>query len=176
MTIRFTVDKQPATIDNCPADATLLDVLRTVLGKTGTRAGCRNGDCGACTVLIDDEAFKSCVVPGWRVEDCNVETIEGLVTDDGRLHHVQKSFRDEVGFQCGFCLAGPILCLVALLRADPAPSDESVADSLAGNLCRCTGYQQIMRAARAAVAAGDVDHEDTRQRPAGESRTSCAQP
>jgi len=157
MTTDFTVDGKSATVTEYRSDTTLLDILRIRLGKTGTHVGCRNGDCGACTVLIDGDPYKSCVVPAWRVEGCEVETIQGLLDEDGSLHHVQRSFRDEVGFQCGFCLAGPIMCTVALLRADPNPSEQAIVDSLAGNLCRCTGYQQIMRAARSAAAANQTD-------------------
>ena len=150
VTTAFTLDAEPVSVSVTDASTTLLDLLRQ-LGRTGTHAGCRNGDCGACTVLIDGEAYKSCLVPAYRADGTSVRTIQGLTANGERLHPVQQAFRDEDGFQCGFCLAGPVLCLTALLAADPDPAPESIVDSLAGNLCRCTGYQQIMTAARAAV-------------------------
>ncbi|WP_236787875.1 (2Fe-2S)-binding protein [Amycolatopsis sp. GM8] len=151
LTVDFTLDGAATSITVTEAAITLLDILRQQLGKTGTRAGCRNGDCGACTVLIDGEAYKSCLVPAWRVTGTTVETIQGLAPNGEPLHPVQQAFRNEDGFQCGFCLAGSVLCLVSLLRTNPDPTDQSIVDSLVGNLCRCTGYQQIMTAARAAT-------------------------
>lgn len=151
VTISFDLDAELTSVDVIDASTTLLDLLRSRRGKTGTHAGCRNGDCGACTVLLDGEAYKSCLVPAWRADGTSVRTIQGLTANGEQLHPVQQAFRDEDGFQCGFCLAGPVLCLTALLSADPSPSGKSMVDSLAGNLCRCTGYQQIMTAAHAAV-------------------------
>ncbi|GAA1828212.1 (2Fe-2S)-binding protein [Pseudonocardia ailaonensis] len=148
-----------------PADPTesLARALRRA-GRTGTHIGCANGDCGACTVLIDGEAFKSCIVPAWRAEQRSVRTIQGLAPVDGDLNRVQQAFRSEDGFQCGFCLAGPVMCLQELVDGDPEPSDDAVRSALAGNLCRCTGYQQILRAARAAVSTGP---RPTDRAPAG---------
>jgi carbon-monoxide dehydrogenase small subunit len=120
----------------------LVDLLRDDLDLTGTHVGCRNGDCGACTVLVDGEPVKSCLVPCARAEGREVETLEGLATGEA-LHPVQQAFWDANAFQCGFCLSGSVLCTVALLRAEPSPSAEEIEDALAGNLCRCTGYQQI---------------------------------
>lgn len=157
ITITFTLDAEPTTIAINDVSETLVDVLRKQLRKTGTHVGCRNGDCGACTVLINGDAYKSCLVPAWRVEGLAVETIQGIASTDGVLHPVQQAFRDEDGFQCGFCLAGPVMCMVSLLRADPAPSEDSIVASLTGNLCRCTGYQQIMTAARSAASNPRAD-------------------
>lgn len=129
----------------------LVDVLRLDLGKRGTHLGCGNGDCGACTVLIDGDTYKACLVPCGRADTRRVDTVEGLA-DKGVLHPVQQAFWDANAFQCGFCLPGHLLCTVALSRtAGPATAAE-VDEAIAGNLCRCTGYQQIRRAALAATS------------------------
>lgn len=137
-----------------PADPTesLAHVLRRA-GRTGTHIGCGDGDCGACTVLIDGEVFKSCIVPAWRAEQRYVRTIQGLAPADGDLNRVQQAFQSEDGFQCGFCLAGPVMCTQALVQGESRPSDDDLRAALAGNLCRCTGYQQILLAARVAIEA-----------------------
>ncbi|MET9030849.1 (2Fe-2S)-binding protein [Nocardia sp. NPDC004168] len=126
----------------------LVDVLRR--NSHAVKVGCRNGDCGACTVLIDGTPIKSCLIPAQRVDGHQVVTLDGLSSED-ELHPVQSSFLENNGFQCGFCLAGHVLCAVALLREKPNPTIAEVESSLAGNLCRCTGYEQIrtsvMRAA-----------------------------
>ncbi|WP_018332125.1 (2Fe-2S)-binding protein [Actinomycetospora chiangmaiensis] len=129
----------------------LVDVLRQDLSLYSTHLGCRNGDCGACTVLVDGTPLKSCLVPVGRIGGRVVETLEGLEGDDGALHPVQEEFLDAGAFQCGFCLAGHVLCTVAALRRDPVPADLSA--ELDGNLCRCTGYQQIATAVHAAPSA-----------------------
>ncbi|MGW4984288.1 (2Fe-2S)-binding protein [Streptomyces mirabilis] len=134
----------------------LADVLRAEFGRTGTHLGCRTGDCGACTVLVDDEPYKACLVPCARVDGHRVETVQGLAAQD-EVHPVQEAFWEANGFQCGFCLAGPLLCTVAMLRnrapiADEA-IDQAVDQAIAGNLCRCTGYQQIRVAVRTAITA-----------------------
>lgn len=127
----------------------LVDLLRDDLQLRGTHVGCRNGDCGACTVLIDGTPYKSCLMPSHRAAGCAVETLEGLAPE-GELHPVQKIFWESNAFQCGFCLSGNILCTVALLRNKPEAGLADVKEALAGNLCRCTGYQQIMAAAMTA--------------------------
>jgi aerobic-type carbon monoxide dehydrogenase small subunit (CoxS/CutS family) len=153
----------PTTVDGVavtlPVDGgrALADVLRADLGRYGTHLGCRNGDCGACTVLLDGEPYKSCLVPVGRVAGREVETLEGLDGPDG-LHPVQEQFLAAGAFQCGFCLAGQVLCTVAALRREPVPDDLDA--ELDGNLCRCTGYQQISVAVaaardRARAATGD---------------------
>ncbi len=126
----------------------LADVLRGDLGLHGTHLGCRNGDCGACTVLVDGRPFKSCLVPVGRIDGRVVETLDGVGDPAGGLHPVQEEFLAANAFQCGFCLAGHVLCTVAALRQDPVPDD--LDGELDGNLCRCTGYQQITAAVTAA--------------------------
>ena len=127
----------------------LVDVLRQDLGLRGSHLGCRNGDCGACTVLVDGQPFKSCLVPAARAEGRVIETLDGLAdSGSGRMHPVQEHFLAANAFQCGFCLPGHVLCTVAALRQDPPPDD--LDGELDGNLCRCTGYQQISAAVAAA--------------------------
>jgi len=130
----------------------LVDLLREDMGLLGTHVGCRNGDCGACTVLIDGAAYKSCILPAGRAANRHVETLDGL-SKPSELHPVQRIFWEKNAFQCGFCLSGHILCLVALFRKDPHAGRKEIEDALAGNLCRCTGYQQIMAAALSAAEA-----------------------
>jgi carbon-monoxide dehydrogenase small subunit len=129
--------------------APLVDVLRDDIGLKGTHVGCRNGDCGACTVLIDGAPYKSCIVPAGRVAGQRIETLDGLADGDD-LHPVQQHFWTANAFQCGFCLAGQVLCTVAALRDNPAADPAERSSALAGNLCRCTGYQQIIVAASSA--------------------------
>lgn len=128
---------------------TLLRVLREGLGLTGAKCGCENGDCGACTVLLDGKPVKSCMILAVECAGHELTTIEGL-----RDHPVQKAFGAENGFQCGFCTPGMILCAVALLRAHPAPDIETVRAWMEGNLCRCTGYEGVRRAIELAAASG----------------------
>lgn len=134
-----------------PADTYLIDALRNHLGLTGTKYGCGMGTCGACTVLVDGEAVYSCLTLAAEVQRQEITTIEGL-SQDGELHPVQRAFAEAGGVQCGFCTPGMILSAVALLRANPAPTDEEVRRGLSGNLCRCTGYVKIIEAVRAAAA------------------------
>lgn len=129
-----------------PAD-TLLHVLRHRLGLTGTKVGCENGDCGACTVLLDGKPVKSCMVLAVETEGMEVTTIEGLSNTA-----VQKAFLDEAGYQCGFCTPGFIVNAYALLKAHSSPDADTIRTWLDGNLCRCTGYEGIQRAIQAAKA------------------------
>lgn len=128
-----------------PAD-TLLRVLREKLGLVGTKLGCENGDCGTCTVLVDGEAVKSCMLLAVETEDASITTIEGL-----RGTPLQKAFVEEAGFQCGFCTPGFILNARSLLLHHPNPSDEELRTWLSSNLCRCTGYEGIERSVKAAA-------------------------
>jgi carbon-monoxide dehydrogenase small subunit len=141
VTVEVTVNRIAQAV-RTDASKPLADMLRDDLGLTGAHVGCRNGDCGACTVLVDGAPVKSCLVPSGRVHGHEVETLEGLATAD-ELHPVQQAYWDANAFQCGFCLSGSVLCAVALLRDEPSPSDGQIDDALTGNLCRCTGYHQI---------------------------------
>lgn len=133
-------------------DATLLDVLRDDLGLTGTKWGCKTGDCGACTVLVDGEPVTSCIQLARQVEGRELTTIEGLDADGG-LNDVQAAFVRNGAAQCGFCTPGMILTVEALLRVSPEPDETEIREALAGNLCRCTGYNKIVDAALEAAAA-----------------------
>ena len=132
-------------------DVTLLSLLRDVLGLTGTKWGCLTGDCGACTVLVDGEPVTSCLQLARQVEGREVTTIEGLDRDGG-LNDVQAAFVSNGAAQCGFCTPGMILAVEALLRIDPSPGEAEIREALAGNLCRCTGYNKIVDAALEAAA------------------------
>ena len=128
---------------------TLLEVLREDLGLTGTKLGCGEGDCGACTVLLDGKAVNSCLVLATNVPGHEVTTIEGLARD-GELHPLQKAFVQEGAVQCGYCTPGMVLSAKALLDANPDPDEEEIRAALSGNLCRCTGYVRIVRAVQVA--------------------------
>ncbi len=125
---------------------TLADALREECGLTGTHLGCEHGVCGACTVLVDGEAVRSCLLFAVQLEGCEVTTIEGLSPTDGSLSPIQEAFRDCHGLQCGFCTPGFIVSVTALLRDNPHPTGEEIREGLSGNLCRCTGYQGIIEA------------------------------
>ena len=122
--------------------ARLLDVLREDMGLTGTKEGCGEGECGACSVLIDSELVNSCLVPILQVDGASITTIEGLAHDH-RLHRVQQAFLEHGGAQCGICTPGMILAAVSLLERHPRPTLDQIREGLAGNLCRCTGYMRI---------------------------------
>jgi carbon-monoxide dehydrogenase small subunit len=130
---------------------TLADFLREVCHLTGTHLGCEHGVCGACTVLLDGAAVRSCLMFAMQADGAEVTTIEGLSSPDGRLTDVQQAFREAHGLQCGFCTPGFVVSVTALLRDNPNPSDDEIRDGLAGNLCRCTGYQGIVAAVRLAA-------------------------
>ena len=136
----------------CEARHSLLEVLRETLGLTGTKEGCSNGNCGACNVLLDGVLVNSCLVLAAEVEGRAVTTIEGLAPQ-GRLHPVQQAYIDEAALQCGICTPGFILSTVALLERNPNPSEAEARRWLSGNLCRCTGYDHILKAVMAAAAA-----------------------
>jgi len=131
---------------------TLADFLRDRCHLTGTHLGCEHGVCGACTVLLDGEAVRSCLVFAVQADGAEVTTIEGVAVD-GELSPVQAAFRDQHGLQCGFCTPGFVLSATAFLRDNPDPTDDEIRTGLSGNLCRCTGYQGILAAIRAAAGA-----------------------
>jgi len=128
----------------------LVNVLRERLGLTGTNVGCDTSSCGACTVLLDGESVKSCTLLGVQADGHEITTIEGLATN-GTMHPVQEAFHVQHGLQCGYCTPGFIMAVVSLLDETPNPSEEEIRHALEGNLCRCTGYQNIVRAVQAAA-------------------------
>jgi 4-hydroxybenzoyl-CoA reductase subunit gamma len=128
----------------------LVEYLRDVVRLVGSKIGCDGGECGACMVLVDDEAMPSCIMLAVRCQGRSVETIEGLASP-GRLHRLQRAFHDKLGTQCGFCTPGMIMAAEALLRRNPQPSDSDIRTALSGNLCRCTGYVKIMESVKAAA-------------------------
>ncbi len=131
----------------------LVDLLREDLGLTGTKVGCREGECGACTVLIDGEAYNSCLMPALKVQGRNVMTIEGLQKSDGSLDPIQQAFMEAGAAQCGFCTPGMILNAKALLSSNPNPDEHEIRKALSGVLCRCTGYRKIVEALKNVAAA-----------------------
>lgn len=133
----------------------LVEILRDVLGLTGTKRGCSTGSCGACTVLLNGEAVKSCSVLAVQVDSAEVTTVEGLA-DGTELTPIQRSFLDHGAFQCGFCTSGMLMSATAFLRENPAPED--YREGIQGNICRCTGYNSILRAIKA-VAEGKYEEE-----------------
>ena len=130
----------------------LVYFLREQLGLTGTNVGCDTSSCGSCTVLLDGESVKSCTVLAVQADGFEVTTIEGLARD-GELHPVQRAFHEQHGLQCGFCTPGMVLAAVSLLQEQPSPSEQEIRQALEGNLCRCTGYHNIVRAVQAAAGA-----------------------
>jgi len=141
----FSIEAEP--------DTNLLSVLREQLDLTGTKHGCGEGQCGACTVLVDGRANRSCTTPVSTVSGKSITTIEGLATND-RLHPVQQAFLDEGAMQCAYCTSGMIMSAVSLLNNKPSPSDAEILQSMQGNICRCGTYPRIVAAIRRASAAG----------------------
>ncbi|GAA2354311.1 (2Fe-2S)-binding protein [Dactylosporangium salmoneum] len=142
---RYADDVEPRTL--------LVHHLRERLGKVGTVVGCDTSNCGSCTVLMNGRSVKSCSVLAAQADGASVTTIEGLAGDGGELHPVQRAFHELHALQCGFCTPGMILSAVDLLRDNADPSEEEIREGLSGNLCRCTGYQNIVRAVQAAAKA-----------------------
>ncbi len=131
---------------------TLADFLREQALCTGVHLGCEHGVCGSCTVLVDGQAVRSCLLFAVQADGAEITTVEGLAPDDNTLHPVQEAFRDCHGLQCGFCTPGFVVTVAALLEANPDPTDEQIRHGISGNLCRCTGYQGIVAATRQAAA------------------------
>jgi len=156
--ISVTVDGEQY-IDTVEARTLLVHYLRETVGKVGTVIGCDTSNCGSCTVLMGAAgrpacSVKSCSVLAVQADGATITTVEGLAGPDGSLHPVQRAFHELHGLQCGFCTPGMIMSAVDLLRDNPDPTDEQIRDGLSGNLCRCTGYQNIVRAVRAAAGEG----------------------
>ena len=149
--VSMTVNGNAVTAD-ADARTLLVQYLREGLRLTGTHVGCDTSQCGACVVHVDGKAVKACTIFAWQAEGANVTTIEGLA-QNGKLHPMQEAFRENHGLQCGFCTPGMIMAAVDLLQHNPHPSDREIREGLEGNLCRCTGYQNIVRAVRAAASA-----------------------
>ncbi len=147
--IRFTLNGEHVEMEIEP-HLTLLQLLREKLELTGTKEGCGMGECGACTVLLDGKTINSCIFPASEAEGRDVTTIEGLTDAQGNLHPIQKAFIEYGAIQCGFCTPGMVLSAKALLDENPKPTEEEIRNGIAGNLCRCTGYLQIVQAIKAA--------------------------
>ena len=147
--LRLHVNGSEVELDVEPS-ATLAQVLRDQLGLTGTKIGCEEGECGACTVLVDGTPVNSCIYPALKAAGRNVLTIEGLANDDA-LHPVQEAFLEEGAMQCGYCTGGMILAAVALLEENANPTDQQIAQGMNGNICRCNGYPKIVSAVRRAA-------------------------
>jgi aerobic-type carbon monoxide dehydrogenase small subunit (CoxS/CutS family) len=150
MTIRFTVNGKERQVETEP-DRPLLDVLREDLGLTGTKYGCGEGQCRACTVLVDNKPAASCTMPVRAAAGKKVVTIEGLA-EGARLHRVQRAFLDEGAMQCGYCTSGMIVRAAALLDANPRPTEPQIVEWMDGNICRCNGYPRIIEAVKRAAA------------------------
>jgi carbon-monoxide dehydrogenase small subunit len=142
--VECTVNGERAVVQSYPM-ARLLDVLREDLKLTGTKEGCGEGECGACSVLIDGRLVNSCLVPVLQVEGTSIKTIEGVASSD-QLSKVQKAFIEHGGAQCGICTPGMVMAAISLLEEHPSPTDAEIREGLAGNLCRCTGYIKIFEA------------------------------
>jgi aerobic-type carbon monoxide dehydrogenase small subunit (CoxS/CutS family) len=163
--IVLTVNGEPAAVAFAPYK-TLLEVLREDLDLCGTKHGCELGECGACAVLLDEQPVLSCLVLGVECEGRRVTTVEGLATD-GRLHPLQEAFADHGAAQCGYCTPGILVTAKALLDEHPLPTRDQIREALSGNLCRCTGYQQIVEAVESASveAVASASQEPRTQKP-----------
>lgn len=150
MRIHFTLNGKPTTVD-APPDITLLYLLRDYLGLTGTKCGCEIGECGACSVILDGEVVNSCLVLAPQVEGRQVVTIEGIRGPDGGPNDLQESFIEAGAIQCGFCTPGMVVAATVLLQKHGYPTREQIIEGISGNLCRCTGYQQIVEAVQMTV-------------------------
>jgi aerobic carbon-monoxide dehydrogenase small subunit len=150
-TLQFTVNGQSCSL-TAPANRLLVHLLREELGLTGTKEGCSVGVCGACSVLVDDVLVSSCLLPAVLIDGARITTVEGLAPDDEHLSPLQDAFIRHGGFQCGICTPGQLIAATALLQAVPRPTREQVKEWMMGNLCRCTGYYQIVDSILAASA------------------------
>ena len=144
--VDLTLNGEPRSLA-APARWTLADALRERLGATGTHLGCEHGVCGACTILVDGQSARSCLMLAVQANGHEIATVEGLAPSAERLHPLQEAFRDNHGLQCGFCTPGMLMTLVEFLRDHPNPTEGEVRVAISGNLCRCTGYQGIVAAA-----------------------------
>ncbi|MBX3028907.1 MAG: (2Fe-2S)-binding protein [Chloroflexi bacterium] len=152
MSIRCRVNGEPVELE-VPGMRRLLDALREDLRLTGTKEGCGEGECGACSVLLDGLVVDACLVPMCQVEGADIRTVEGLAETDGRLSALQRSFLERGGAQCGICTPGMLMAAQAYLEAGGGPEDEAIREAIAGNLCRCTGYTRIIESIAAVADA-----------------------
>ena len=150
MKLSFTLNTKPVTLETEP-DRRVIDLLREDLGLTGTKEACGEGECGACTIRVNKELRLACLMIAAQIEGCFIETIEGRAGPDQALHPVQEAFVRAGAVQCGFCTPGMVMAVTDLLEAIPDPDETQIRKALSGNLCRCTGYQKIMDAARLAA-------------------------
>lgn len=149
--VRLTVNGVPFE-RNVEVRKTLVDFLREDLGLVGTHVGCEHGVCGACTILFNGQTARSCIMLAVQAEGAELMTVEGLASPDGTLHPIQQAFRDEHGLQCGFCTPGFLMTTYELLETNPDPTVDEIKDWLAGNICRCTGYKDILESVQLAAA------------------------
>ena len=164
--VTLTVNGQPVTAEVDPRTL-LVDLLRGPLGLTGTHVGCDTGQCGACTVHLDGRAVKSCTLLALQADGADVLTIEGLAAADGTLHPMQAAFKECHGLQCGFCTPGMVLSAIDLVRRHPGADEATIREQLDGNLCRCTGYRNIVKAVQLGAAA--MTRQGTGENAAGTS-------
>jgi carbon-monoxide dehydrogenase small subunit len=153
--VSMTVNGQPQEHDVEPR-LLLVHYIRDVVGLTGTNIGCDTSSCGACTLLVDGESVKSCTVLAVQADGTQITTIEGLASADGQMHPMQEAFREKHALQCGYCTPGMVMAAVSLLDEHPNPTEAEVREGLEGNLCRCTGYHNIVQAVLHAASAGSV--------------------
>jgi carbon-monoxide dehydrogenase small subunit len=173
MQVQLTVNGIARTDDVDPR-LLLAHYLREVCGLRATNTGCDTTSCGACTVLVDGESVKSCTVLAVQASGSSVTTLEGLAGPDGELHPVQRAFREHHGLQCGFCTPGMVMASVGLLRDNPHPTEQQVREGLEGNICRCTGYHNIVAAVLAAAGSGPVG--DSGEEPGARTEAPGQQP
>jgi len=152
VTLSLTVNGKPVTAE-VDARTLLVDLLRNNLGLTGTHVGCDTGQCGACTVHVDGNAIKACTILAAQAQGATVLTIEGLAAADGTMHPMQAAFKDCHGLQCGFCTPGMVMSAIDLVERYPQASEQTIREELEGNMCRCTGYHNVVKAVRQGAAA-----------------------
>lgn len=154
--LSFTVNGESVSLAVDP-NAMLLDVLRDQLELTGAKEGCGMGECGACTVIMNGHTVNTCILPAMEAEGAEIITVEGLIQEDGSLAPIQQAFVEHGAIQCGFCTPGMVMSAQALLMENPHPTEDDIRRSLAGNICRCTGYNQIVAAVQAAAGKEPAD-------------------
>ena len=152
--VTFTINGKEVSVDAAPGEM-LVDVLRDKLGLTGTKVGCREGECGACSIILNGKLIASCLVPVMKADRGTILTIEGL-EQNGEMHRIQKKFIEDGAIQCGFCTPAMVLAGKALLDENPHPTREEIQLAISGILCRCTGYQKIIKAIDSASQAGEM--------------------